>query len=324
MGFDKGSKKIEKAEKAAQEARKAAFSDRVTYFRMEEDETVYIRLLTPADGDDDAWIHVAQHSGVKTKKAPADAKKWPGQMSAVCRYDAQIKDILGTQDCYVCDKQLTGFGNKFAKPTPRVWALAVMRHQVRGDGSEEMGGRALLNKVIGYDDVREEYEELDADGKPSGIKKERPQVVLINMSWGNFFATLAHAHDSFGSACDRDFAVRRTGKGTDTEYHIMPMDPVPGLAPGTEKWARYEQVLAEREIDLEKLVLASASDEHYARWFDPTKTVDKEGKVVAVIPDAAAEVFSPTGKEVPDEDMSPEDQKRLETMRARLQGSATS
>lgn len=318
MGFIKGSKAVEDADRAAQEARKAAFSDRLGYFSLKDGETAFIRLLTPAEGED-SWIHVAQHSGVKTKKGPKDATKWPTSMGAVCRYDSQVKELLGTEDCYICDNKLNGFGNKFAKPNTRVWALAVMRHQIRGDGSDEMGGPELKGKVLGMDDVLEKYQELDADGKPNGIELERPEIVMINMSWSNFFAALGHAQDSYGSVCDRDFSVRRVGEGTDTEYHIMPVDKVPGLEPGTEKWKVYEDLLKEREIVLDDIVLKQASDEHYARFFDPTKTVDKDGKVVAVIPSGAAEVFAPTpDNNTPDDELDEAAQQRLASLRERL------
>lgn len=267
MGFNKGADAIGEQEEAAKAARKAAFSaGRLDYFTLKSGDSTFIRFLTPAED----WIKVAQHSGVQTKPS-SGAENWPKSMGAVCRYDMQIKEILGTEDCYVCDHKLLGFGGKFAKPSGKTWALAVMRKRVAGP----------QGKAGGLEDVLEQYEILDANGNTTGRQGERPKIVILNQSWGNFFAAIKHAWDNYGTVNDRDFVIRRVGDGTDTDYHSLPLDPVPGVAPGTEAWQRYEQSLAERKISLEDIVLKQAGDEHYARWFDTSKEVSEEGKVVA-------------------------------------------
>lgn len=316
MGFDKGAKAIEKQEKEEAAARKAAYSDRLDYLRLQNDETIFIRLLNPAEGED-AWIKVAMHNGVTPKPKPEGAKNWPKRMSAVCRYDKQIQSILGTTDCYICDNELPGFGDKFARPTTKVWSLAVERFRLLGDGSPELGGDEMRGRDLGMFDVQEEYDIKDADGKPTGKKGKRPRILVINQAWSNFFAALGHTSDVYGEIRDRDFVVRRTGDGTDTDYQTTPMKETPDLAPGTDAWKVYTDQLAEREISLDQIVLDLASDEHYARWFDPTKTVDKDGKIVPMIPSGAADVYTgatPTAPAAP----APDDE-RTKQMMADLQ-----
>jgi hypothetical protein len=333
VGFDKGASAIEQQEERDAEARKAAYSsDRLSYLTIDPGDTVYIRLLTPAS----EWIGVRQHSFVKTKPAPKDAPRWPKSMGAVCRYDPQIQSILGNDGCYICDNKLqSGFRDEFAKPSSRSWALAVMRHQVRGDGTPEMGGKELQGKLIGYDDVYEEYEPLDDEGKPSGVKRQRLKIVIINQTWSNFFATFKNAEDNYASgALGRDFHIRRIGEKKETEYHLLAADPIRDangketLNPSTPAWKRYTDALAERKIDLEQLVLGQASDEYYAKWFDVTKQVDKDGKIVpvdgATISETSAQVF--TGEYPPapnDEPLTESQQDAMARMRERLTGNAS-
>jgi len=315
MGFNKGSEAIEKEVKD-EKAALAARNDRLDFFSLSSDgDDAILRFLT--DGPD--WIKVAQHSFIKTKAAPKEAKSWPKAMGAVCRYDKQIADMFG--DCYICDNELTSnFKPEFVKPSGRVWALAVVRQQIKGDGSEQLGGEEKRGKIVGVGDYAEEYEILDKDGKPTNKKGVRPKIVIVNMSWQNFFAALHHAWSMHGTICDRDFVVKRTGTGTDTTYNIMPMDRTEKLTPSTQAWQRYTNELTTREIDLDDLVLKQASDEHYALWFDKTKALDKDGKIVSA--DSVASTTSNAASSTDDsttlDEPNEETKRQMETIRARL------
>lgn len=318
-GFNRGAKSIEHEE----QQRAAAISgkaNRLDYFKVDKGDTVYVRFLT--DGDDDGWIKVAQHNYARCKPAPEGVKSWPKGLTGVCRYDGQIREILGTSDCYICDNEVpSGSREEFAKPTNRVWALAVLRHRVIGDGSEELGGPDFDGKFLGYDDVWEEYTVLDAKGEPTNEKAERPKIVIVNMAWNNFFQPLSSMYQMYGTVCDRDFAIKRTGDGRDTAYSIMPLDKTEGLEPGSQSWKeRYTDQLEQRDITLEKIVLDLASDEHYARFFDATKAVDKDGKISAVIPGSAAKVFTGEADKESEDAVAPEDSEKLAALKERLAG----
>lgn len=318
MVFNKGAKAIEE-----QVAAGSVRSDRVDYLKVEDGKSVIIRMLTEGD----ALIRVAQHNYVKTKPAPKDAKKWPKGITAVCREDVQLAEMY-PDGCYVCTNKLPNAQrtNEYAKPIPRVWALAVLRQPVLGDGSPERGGPERSGKVVGYSDVIEEYDIRDDSGKVTG-KGKRPKIVIINQAWQNFFAGLAHFYSVYGTLCDRDYLISKSGSGMEVQYPSAPLVETPNLKPGTESWKRYEKVLADREIDLDGIVIGMSTDEWVARWLDPTKAVDKDGKIVPAGQvetgqDAgSADGFDATGAFEP---VTPETEADMEALRRHLMGETTS
>lgn len=261
MAFKKGIKNIEEAQKS---------TSRVGYLTIKANESAYLRFYSGPD----EWIQVAQHGGVKTKPAPDGAKNWPKNMGAVCRLDTQIREILGVKDCYVCDNKLTGFGGNFAKPTNRIWALAIERETVMD---------ANTGRIAGMQDVLEDVEVLNEDGTGSGEHLKLPKLVIVNMAWGNFFQPIAAVEKTLGDVRMIDFRIMRTGDGTDTAYQSVQMQipGVPSFGPGFPEWEAYNRVVRARQIDLEKLVTDQASDLHFARWFDPTKSVTEKGEITA-------------------------------------------
>jgi hypothetical protein len=278
--FRRGGSNAEQAEKEANVSSSGRRGP--DYFGIKEDGgSTVIRLLT----DHNEWVWVQQHSFVPTKPGPKDAEKWPQSMTSVCRYDEALSGYYS--DCYVCDAKIkNGFG-KLASARPRVWALAVEREIVRGDGSEALGGPAKNGMVVGIRDKVDEVDELGADGKPTGVKLTYPRILVVNMAMKGFFSHFKALFGLIGTVVDRDFSITRDGTGKDTEYKIMPIDPILDgngvniVKPGTPTWDKYLQAVAEREVNLDAIVGDRASDEYYARFFDPTKSVDKEGNVTS-------------------------------------------
>lgn len=275
FNFRTGGQAAGEADKAAREANKGRSG--LDYFSLpgDGDETV-LRLLT----DHDDWIWVGQHSFVPTKPAPKDAgEKWPKAMGAVCRADEAFK---GHYDgCYICDNKLKNNFGKVAYSQIRVWALAIERELVRGDGSEALGGPAKNGIVIGVRDKVEEVKELGADGKPTGNTLTYPKLLIVNQPVKGFFAKFAALYGLNGTVCDRDFVIKREGTGTDTTYHITGLDPMPSHKPGTPAWDVYMQSLTERQVNLGAIIAEKASDAYYARFFDPRFEVDKDGNVTS-------------------------------------------
>ncbi|MGA5598451.1 hypothetical protein ACPCSE_29875 [Streptomyces cellulosae] len=283
------------AEQAEKEANVSSSGRRgPDFFGLKEDgDSTVIRLLT----DHDDWIWVGQHSFVPTKPGPKDAEKWPKNMTSVCRKDSAFEGIYG--DCYICDAKIKNSFGKVASARIRVWALGVERELVRGDGTEALGGPSKQGVVIGVRDKVDEVDELDADGKPTGNKLNYPRIIVINMPMKGFFSHLKAIHGLYGTVVDRDFQVTRSGTGTDTEYKFAAIDPIRdatgsnAVAPGTPAWDKYLQAVSEREISLEGIVADKATDEYYARFFDPTKTVQKDGTIVAATAPAGGMVNLP-------------------------------
>jgi hypothetical protein len=281
INFRRGGTAAEQAEKEASVSSSGRRGP--DYFGLKDDgDSAVVRLLT----DHDDWIWVNQHSFVPTKAGPKDAEKWPKNMTSVCRYDKAFDGHYA--DCYIDDAKLKNSFGKVASARPRVWALAVEREIVRGDGSEALGGPAKQGVVVGIRDKIDEVDELGTDGKPTGAKLQYPRIVVINQPMKGFFSHFKALHGLYGTVVDRDFSITRSGTGTDTEYKIVPIDPIADPAtgqnlikPGTPIWEKYLQAVAEREISLEGIVADKASDEYYARFFDPTKSVDKDGNITS-------------------------------------------
>jgi hypothetical protein len=272
MSFRRGGSAAEEAEKESNA--NSGGRRGLDYFGLKNDkDSTVVRLLT----DHDDWPYVEQHSFVPTKAAPKGAENWPKSMTSVCRKDPAFGGHY--TDCYICDQKIKNNFGKLATPRVRVWALAVERELVRGDGSEALGGPAKNGIVVGIRDKIDEVDALDADGKPTGEKLKYPRIIVINQPMKGFFANLKALHGLYGTVCDRDFQITRDGVGTDTNYKITPIDPIPDVKPGTPEWEKYLQAVAEREVNLEAIVADKASDAYYARFFDPSKSVDKDGNV---------------------------------------------
>ncbi len=252
------------AKDAEDEARKEAASRRsggLEFFSLDDGHQVAVRLLT----DSPEWIWVDQHSFVPTKPKPKGAEKWPTSMTAVCRRDEAFSGLH--PDCYICDnkEQFKNSYDKLPYPQIRIWALAVEREIVKDDNGRLLGTR---DKIV----------EIEKDG----TTHRHPKIIVINQPLKSFFGHLQAVYGLYGSVCDRDYVITREGVSTDTTYRVNPLDPIADLKPNTPKWARYEQSIAERGINLGAIVAEKASDQYYGRFFDPRVTVDKDGNITPV------------------------------------------
>lgn len=284
---------------AAEEAAKAGGGKfaKIDYFQLEKDSSVVLRFLT----DKDDWFYVKQHPSVPTKNKPAEFKgNWPQAMPAVCRHDAAFTGIYS--DCYICDTPVMNPRDttKPLKAAVRVWALAVEREAVVQEG-----------RTVGYKNVMKDVEVRDDKGEPTGKTVKQVKVVVVNMGMKNFFSGLQGIYGLFGTICDRDMMVRRTGEGLDTDYQIIPLDKIATHVPGSESWEKYDLAVKEQNLDLNTIIAERASDDYYARFFDPSKTPAQQA---GSAPTEAAEAPSATPE--PDAD-------RLAAMAARVRGVAS-
>lgn len=288
---------------AAEEAAKQVGGKfaKVNYFSLEENKTTVLRFLT----DSPDWIYVKQHPSVPTKNKPADFKgNWPQGMPAVCRHDQAFAGMY--DDCYVCDTPVMSphDPNKALKPAVRVWAFAVEREPVVENGVTK-----------GYRSVMEEIPVRDEKGEETGKTIRQPRILVVNMGMKNFFSGLQGIFGLYGTVRDRDYLIRRTGKGLDTDYQIIPLDKIESVQPGTEAWAKFEKALEDQNLDLAKIVADKASDEYYARFFDPSKSVaSKGGTEEASASQQQASAPTPQASE------PVVDQDRLAAMRDRVRG----
>lgn len=282
MGLRRGGKAAEEESKKD----RVQFG-RAEYFKLDKDgDTLTFRLI---DSPDD-WIYIRQHSFAPTKGAPPDADeaakaKWPKTMGSTCRRDEAFKNEDGSwqfPDCYLCDHPPVDPKTKRPKKAQvRLWARMVIREAVLG--TQEMVDEGLIkehqvDRIVGFRDEIVTEDEVDKDGKPTGKKVSHPRVVVANMAMDNFFGALQGYQDVYadeGGLLNRDITVTRSGTGTDTEYKFAPRNVTPGhdLAdPETKE--KYEEFAAQAHLsvkELERMITERASDEFYARFFDPTK-----------------------------------------------------
>lgn len=279
---------------------------KINYFSLDDKESKIYRFLT----DSPDWFWVKQHPSVPTKNKPEDfTGNWPSSMPAVCRHDEAFAGIY--TDCYICDTPVMSphDASKPLKPAIRVWALAIEREKV------EEGG-----VVKGYRTVMEEVPERNEKGEETGKNIRQPKIVVVNMGVKNFFSGLQGIYGLFNTVCDRDYMIRRTGTGLDTDYQIIPLDKIPGVEPGTDTWAKFEKAVADQNIDLLQVIADRASDEYYARFFDPTKTpTPTKGKEEGGASTTAATTTPPAG----DSGGAAVDPDRLAAMRDRVRGTGS-
>lgn len=273
---------------------------RLNYFSLDENKTGIYRFLT----DSPDWFYVKQHPSVPTKNKPDDFKgNWPQGMPAVCRHDEAFAGMYS--DCYICDTPIMNprDNSKPLKPAVRVWALAIEREAVVKDGV-----------TTGYKSVIEEIPERNDKGEETGKVIRQPKIVVVNMGMKNFFSGLQGIYGLFQTVCDRDYMIRRTGQGLDTDYQIIPLDKMPDVAPGTETWAKYEKAVADQGIDLMKIIADRASDEYYNRFFIPGNGGGSTASTASVPSQPSAPAAS--NEPVVDQD-------RLAAMRDRVRGTGS-
>lgn len=281
---------------AKEEAKKQGQFAKIRFLSLQDKETVILRFVD----DSEHWIYTRQHSFVPTKPAPEDAtadqkKNWPKHMGAVCRHDEAFKGIY--EDCYICDHMEKEDGKPYTASL-RLWARAVKRDEVLG--TEEMVEQGLIKqrqigKRVGLIDAEVEEVETDEEGNPKGKPTKRKDVILVNMGMKNFFGALQGAYEIYGTVLDRDYAVTRDGSGTETDYAIVPLEPLRSVCPDCDGSGKVNEkacrecdgsgqtvfTLENEEIrkqytsvvDMEKFIGDQASDDRYARFFDLTKKV---------------------------------------------------
>jgi hypothetical protein len=253
------------AEAAAEAGKGGGNFPKTHYFGLEDQESVLVRFIT----DKDDWLVVDQHSSVPTKRQPADyqGQNWPQKMGAVCRKDKALRPVY-PDGCYICEHLVDG--KQVKKAGGRTWALACLREEVRGDGSPEMGGEEQKGKVLGIRDQTREVAEIGPDGKPTGVTTVEKAIVVVNMGYKNFFASLTGFAGHYGTVLDRDYLIKRNGTDQTTTYSIIPLDPI--VMPDGRKYDLRDPEFAARyatDIDIVELLLDRSSDEFYGRFFDP-------------------------------------------------------
>lgn len=270
-------------QKAREEAAKKPFGNfqKTNYFSLKNGESIIIRMID----DSQAWPYVQQHSFVPTKGAPPDwkseakdglpAKKWPEQMNAVCRKQKDEGELIFPEyngECFICD-EMTNPKNKRGKYYPgiKLWARAIVREAIIGTDQMVADGKIRENQVgrmVGFRDKMIDHQETNAEGEAVGPVKKIPEIVVINQGMKNFFGAFQAVWDTYGTVLDRDFKITRVGEGLETNYDIVPMDPI---EKDGKRWTLEDpEIKAEYDkfVDLSPIIEEQASDRHFDTFFD--------------------------------------------------------
>lgn len=313
-------------ESAKEASSRGPSSRMVDFLRLSDGDLIFVRFLTDYYEITDCMVH----SMYPTKPKPEGYEgNWPKTISAVCR-NSRMGDgaPMFPDGCYCCEHPRMDDG-KPRGAISRTYGLMVVREEVISDGSERFivpgsnPPRVIpKGQRAGFRDKKREYQGFDFDtNQPVGVPEMIPDVIIAEMGWNNFWSPIEGISQLFSTVCNQEITIRRTGSGmNDTKYQIVGL----GI---TQHDMRSPEVLAKYGIEvtgyddlgrpikkypkhysLGHIIYARASDEYFARWIDPTKSVEKgTAGVEAVVTKAAAEEVS---------------QASLEAMRARLVSSA--
>lgn len=103
-------------------------------------------------------------------------------------------------------------------------ALAVLREEV--------------NQVVDGRNVRT-YVDKVPTAKQGGTANSGPMFGIIREAHKTFWSIMMGYYQRFGTICDRDYIIERTGNGRDTMYSIIPCDPIPELDSDEKVLANY-------------------------------------------------------------------------------------
>lgn len=333
----------DQAEQMVQDNRPGGSFEKTDWFGLEDKETMILRFLH----DHDEWYSVMQHVFTATRPAPPDYpadRTWPKQMGAVCRKTKQFAPFF-PDGCYICDHMHEVRPNPKTKnkkwfPAVRLWAIAVVREEVRATNAAEAERYGVgVGQVAGYRDAEIESDEIGEDGKPTGNKVMKKRTVVVNMAWKNFYSPLQGYANVYGTVLDRDYHITRKGSGTDTDYMIVPMNPITRsdgtvldlrttmeVVGGKETGrTRKQAYLEDFSPDPIQLIEDRLSDDLFDKFFDDRhaypefKGGNKEDGDKGSAP-AAGSSQNGAAKEAPSEADQQGVKDRLAAMRARVKG----
>lgn len=141
------------------------------------------------------------------------------------------------------------FGNKNNLIEPKAknvsLGIAVLREEV----SEMVDGR----RVLSYKDKMETVS-YEKDGQQ--VEETRPMYVLVKQSNKNFWGIVGGYWGRYGTITDRDYDITRNRNDKDTNYTIIPCDPIDGLKTEEEVSKAYDP-----PITLESIIKDLSSPE---------------------------------------------------------------
>lgn len=176
----------------------------LSYFILGDGDTKIVRFLTEAN----EVVEVKFHEFIKDKNGKFQNFVYApdyhnGGEDWVAKYGGKTTD-------YTTKEPIE------SKPRLRLVGIAVEREEVQ----VEENGR----KVIKTQDKLTQFE--GRDGKTYTARN-----FMVVKQYGKFWTQLGNYEEEFGTICDRDYKITRTGTGNEMVYSIIPKSPDPNWNP---------------------------------------------------------------------------------------------
>lgn len=130
------------------------------------------------------------------------------------------------------------------RPRDESMALVAIRvEEPNPNGRGVVYKDKLRDYTINDEALLEELKELAKDGKVTledNVLKNVPEIGMVKQALGNFWKPLNGYFSRYGTIMDRDYEISRTGAGLDTDYTIIPCDPIDGFKEEDEVISHYE------------------------------------------------------------------------------------
>lgn len=120
---------------------------------------------------------------------------------------------------------------KYASPTPGLgWRRDFISGNLEERKVSKRGvGIAVLRDEVpageGKTEIVDHFYDLEIGGKSYQAR----YFGIVIQGWNNFWNQINGFAMRYGSITDRDYLIERVGSGLDTQYHIIPMDPIEEL-----------------------------------------------------------------------------------------------
>ncbi len=273
------------AEAAAEASKRPSFSQShfLSSALKSDKDTVVVRFLYeyenlvgpngPINPHVPSIIQVDYHNMIPVIPRPdwlPEGRTWASRQSCVCRKTkaangGELWRVLpdsSYEGCYVCNNWRDAKGKPYGTAARQI-ALCCVREEVRNPG-----------QPISYKDKLREVED---DGK-TVVEKD---IVIAKYAFSNFWSQLVGYGNRYGTILDRDYEITRIGEGLETDYRIIPCDPVPFptadgqpiLNPdGSRKMLDLRdpeaRSLYETDVDLGAMLVREASLDYQRRRWD--------------------------------------------------------
>lgn len=146
----------------------------------------------------------------------------------------------------------------------RTIGLAVLREAK----AENVDGR---RREVVTDKIRhDEWETSDGEKK----SEDRLQFGLVRQSNKNFWNIMSGYFARYGTICDRDYEITRKGNDKNTQYTIVPLDPIRDLETQEDLDKRYGEHLP---ITLRDWMVKAARYEEADQWVNWKKYNAEDG-----------------------------------------------